>query len=160
MDKRPTWHILYLIKFNEIFYFCDRIYDNNNTLNLKFLSAYFLKGYRIAKSNQPFIVYSLFCVVCSYSKHLENYHKFYFQMSLHHIKNWHSDKDDCARFPCQHGGTCTNDIGFYNCTCIPGWTGHDCHQGNIKENTFRNHSSPLRHSDSKNVILKEFKKKK
>lgn len=81
-------------------------------------------------------------------------------MSLHHIKNWHSDKDDCARFPCQHGGTCTNDIGFYNCTCIPGWTGQDCHQGNIKENTFRNHSSPLRHSDSKNVILKEFKKKK
>lgn len=33
--------------------------------------------------------------------------------------------DDCAEQPCVHG-TCTDQIGSYQCTCEPGWSGEDC----------------------------------
>ena len=34
--------------------------------------------------------------------------------------------DDCNPNPCQNGGTCTDDVGGYICTCQPGFTGTDC----------------------------------
>ncbi|XP_078681775.1 uncharacterized protein LOC144916521 [Branchiostoma floridae x Branchiostoma belcheri] len=39
-----------------------------------------------------------------------------------------TDKDECARNPCQHGGSCVNKDGGYTCICSSGWTGQDCQQ--------------------------------
>ncbi|XP_048775118.1 von Willebrand factor A domain-containing protein 2-like [Ostrea edulis] len=36
------------------------------------------------------------------------------------------DINECASNPCQNGGTCHNGNNLYTCTCLPGWTGHDC----------------------------------
>ena len=40
-----------------------------------------------------------------------------------------SDIDECDSSPCQNGGTCHNGQNMYTCTCLPGWTGHDCEIG-------------------------------
>ena len=34
--------------------------------------------------------------------------------------------DDCASSPCQNGGTCTDRISAYDCSCVQGFFGHDC----------------------------------
>ena len=41
------------------------------------------------------------------------------------------DIDDCASAPCQHGGTCTDEINGYSCECSAGYTGNDCQTGKI-----------------------------
>ena len=33
------------------------------------------------------------------------------------------EEDECVSSPCQHGGTCNDDIGRYTCTCQPGYEG-------------------------------------
>ncbi|CAH1245795.1 NOTCH2 [Branchiostoma lanceolatum] len=37
----------------------------------------------------------------------------------------HQSVATCARFPCVHG-TCTDDVGGYNCSCENGWGGTNC----------------------------------
>ena len=39
------------------------------------------------------------------------------------------DIDECVSEPCQNGGTCTDGINSYSCTCLPGWAGPTCHIG-------------------------------
>ena len=36
------------------------------------------------------------------------------------------DADNCASNPCQNGGTCTDELNQYNCTCVDGYTGDHC----------------------------------
>lgn len=36
------------------------------------------------------------------------------------------DIDECASFPCQHGGSCTNKINDFSCKCMPGFLGKVC----------------------------------
>jgi len=36
------------------------------------------------------------------------------------------DIDDCVSNPCQNGGSCEDGINSYTCTCVAGYTGHDC----------------------------------
>ena len=40
------------------------------------------------------------------------------------------DIDDCESTPCENGGTCEDGVNSYNCTCMPGYSGHDCGTGN------------------------------
>ena len=39
------------------------------------------------------------------------------------------DIDDCNPDPCQNGGTCTDGVNSYTCTCAPGYTDGDCSTG-------------------------------
>ncbi|XP_052083796.1 uncharacterized protein LOC127721164 [Mytilus californianus] len=43
-----------------------------------------------------------------------------------------SNKDECAINPCLNGGTCSDEVNYYNCTCAPGYTGNNC-QTDINE---------------------------
>ncbi|KAL3875687.1 hypothetical protein ACJMK2_033615 [Sinanodonta woodiana] len=45
-------------------------------------------------------------------------------------KNCEVNINDCARYPCQHGGVCTDLVNDYQCNCSDtvGWTGKDCSQ--------------------------------
>ncbi len=43
--------------------------------------------------------------------------------------NLSTDVDECHSNPCQHGGTCTDQIGGYHCTCSAGSTGTECQTG-------------------------------
>ena len=36
------------------------------------------------------------------------------------------DIDDCTPNPCQNGGTCTDGVDSYNCTCAAGFKGTNC----------------------------------
>ena len=36
------------------------------------------------------------------------------------------DIDECGSTPCQNGGTCTDAVNGYDCTCVTGYTGDDC----------------------------------
>ena len=33
---------------------------------------------------------------------------------------------ECASDPCLNGGTCNDEIGYYTCTCLEGYTGDRC----------------------------------
>ena len=36
------------------------------------------------------------------------------------------DIDECASRPCQNNGVCVNEVNFYVCACVAGWTGVNC----------------------------------
>ena len=37
-----------------------------------------------------------------------------------------SDIDECASNPCLNGGTCTNRVNGFTCSCVPGFNGTQC----------------------------------
>lgn len=39
------------------------------------------------------------------------------------------DVDECANVICGNGGTCTDKINGFQCTCVPGFTGKLCETG-------------------------------
>ena len=41
----------------------------------------------------------------------------------------YADIDECASSPCQHDATCDNELDFYTCSCLPGYTGSNCETG-------------------------------
>ncbi len=48
---------------------------------------------------------------------------------MHHISDFCvflSDIDECASSPCENNATCLQDIDFFNCTCVAGFTGTHC----------------------------------
>ena len=45
-----------------------------------------------------------------------------------------SETDECMSSPCDNGGTCTDLLDGYNCTCVGGYTGLHCETG--EETTF------------------------
>lgn len=40
-----------------------------------------------------------------------------------------SDIDECASDPCQHSGTCTDQVDGYICSCDSGYDGVHCQSG-------------------------------
>ncbi|NXW58617.1 CRUM1 protein, partial [Eurystomus gularis] len=42
--------------------------------------------------------------------------------------NCDAEIDECASDPCQNGALCNDDVGFYTCTCAPGYQGIHCEE--------------------------------
>ena len=40
-----------------------------------------------------------------------------------------SDIDECSSNPCQNGGSCTDQVDGFICTCAAGYTGNACEIG-------------------------------
>ena len=40
-----------------------------------------------------------------------------------------TDIDECASSPCLNGGSCTDDVNAYQCTCVGGYNGTNCEIG-------------------------------
>ena len=39
------------------------------------------------------------------------------------------DINECASHPCKNGGTCSDLVNGYKCSCKPGYTGINCQTG-------------------------------
>ncbi|XP_053403199.1 fibropellin-1-like [Mercenaria mercenaria] len=53
-------------------------------------------------------------------------------------------ENECLMFPCQHGATCNNLPGTYECICADGWEGDNCQIGTTNYRNFifiRNNTS-------------------
>ena len=37
--------------------------------------------------------------------------------------------DECESNPCQNNGTCSDQLGGFNCSCVPGFYGDRCEIG-------------------------------
>jgi hypothetical protein len=48
------------------------------------------------------------------------------------LKYWYlfTDINECSSNPCKNGGTCKDLINGYECTCVPGYNGLNCGNGN------------------------------
>ena len=40
-----------------------------------------------------------------------------------------TDIDECSSNPCQNGATCYDSVDYYFCTCLPGYEGANCENG-------------------------------
>ena len=45
-----------------------------------------------------------------------------------------TDIDECLSNPCLNGGTCTDQVNGYNCSCLPGSVGVNCETGKFNTN--------------------------
>ena len=41
------------------------------------------------------------------------------------------DIDNCSPNPCENGGSCTDEVAGYSCSCAAGYTGTNCETGKI-----------------------------
>jgi hypothetical protein len=42
-----------------------------------------------------------------------------------------ADIDECSSNPCLNGGTCTDQVNGYSCTCVAGYTGNRCENSEL-----------------------------
>lgn len=40
-----------------------------------------------------------------------------------------ADVNECETEPCEHGGTCIDEVNGFSCNCTPGWEGNTCQFG-------------------------------
>ena len=40
-----------------------------------------------------------------------------------------TDIDECSSNPCENGGTCTDAVNMYTCSCPAGFNGSNCETG-------------------------------
>ena len=47
-------------------------------------------------------------------------------------QNFHvpTDVDECSSSPCMNGASCQDQVDGYQCTCLDGYIGDTCNQGN------------------------------
>ena len=67
-----------------------------------------------------------------------------------------SDTDECAGNPCINGGTCTDQVNTYTCSCVAGYVGTHCETGTISKYTrtdYNNASLKQMHSERRKQPL-------
>ena len=45
------------------------------------------------------------------------------------IFSYISDINECSSNPCENGGSCTDNVNHYTCSCADGYTGIHCETG-------------------------------
>ena len=53
------------------------------------------------------------------------------QKVLQIVFYYFQDIDDCSPNPCQNGGTCSDEVNNYTCSCVAGYTGYNCSIGTL-----------------------------
>lgn len=38
----------------------------------------------------------------------------------------YAEVNECASNPCQNGGSCSDFVGRYSCSCVQGYSGYSC----------------------------------
>ena len=51
------------------------------------------------------------------------------RLTLYVQSFYFEDIDDCAITPCQNGGTCSDGVDSYTCSCAAGYSGRNCQTG-------------------------------
>lgn len=54
----------------------------------------------------------------------------FIMISLYH---YFLDINECASNPCANGGSCTDHVNRYTCTCVPGYIGSNCQTGTLNQ---------------------------
>lgn len=54
-----------------------------------------------------------------------------------------TDINECLSDPCHNGATCSDEIDFYNCSCIPGFEGIHCENGELVIQKLENNGALL-----------------
>ena len=72
----------------------------------------------------------LICIVCMYVygllPEIKHNNYYYYIIIINHVV---VDTDECESNPCQHGGTCSDRVNYYACTCSTGSEGSNCETG-------------------------------
>ena len=63
--------------------------------------------------------------------------KYYSAFHMHDIV---VDTDECASNPCQNGGSCSDEVNKFSCSCASGYEGATCQTGRLLFSTRRYHS--------------------
>ena len=56
------------------------------------------------------------------------FHIYYAAFHMHDIV---VDTDECANNPCQHGGSCSDELNKFSCSCANGYEGATCQTGRL-----------------------------
>ena len=48
-----------------------------------------------------------------------------------------TDIDDCSPNPCLNGGSCSDGVNSYTCSCVAGYSGNNCQTSKLKFSTLR-----------------------
>ena len=65
------------------------------------------------------------------------FHIYYAAFHMHDIV---VDTDECASNPCQHGGSCSDEVNKFSCSCANGYEGATCQTGRLLFSSRRYHS--------------------
>ena len=58
---------------------------------------------------------------------MERFHLILLSLAGYEGTNCQININECASFPCQNGGYCTEPfVNMYQCQCVPGFEGIDC----------------------------------
>ena len=80
---------------------------------------------RVAAVFAPFSIPE--CIKKIYNQWISNEAYVKHQLTGLMIIQWlFSEIDECASNPCRNGGVCLNQVDFYLCACVAGWTGTNC----------------------------------
>ena len=70
---------------------------------------------------------------------------------------FHLDIDDCQSNPCLNGGSCTDGINDYTCSCLPGYTARNCGIGMIILSSLNKNIFAIMHGTSMSRFNRVFK---
>ena len=65
----------------------------------------------------------------AYKYHFHVLLSFLFSYTNINNKSLIPDIDECGSTPCQNGGSCTDGVNGYECSCVLGYTGVHCETG-------------------------------
>ena len=74
------------------------------------------------------LMFNMCVYLCFYGllPEIKHYYYYYIIIIINHVA---VDTDECGSNPCQHGGTCSDRVNYYACTCSTGYKGSNCETG-------------------------------